>query len=417
MEKRGENKVKEVDYRLVPRNGKWYVRLIDKWSKVLLQERSVRIVASEMHIVFDGDVSKRGSRRRAEEICETYIDTLNAHDPREPRVIQYCQDYWDFDGERVTLLNKKNPNSIARSSCYVNRNNFNNHIAPYMKEYGNPRISDVTTRMLNEIQDDLVMNSGLSNAMIEKTMRSVSTPINDAWKHGVLDRPVRVDRLNTQGKEKGILTPNQIADTVRALYELERNGQHVGANEGIALASLTGMRLGEIRALCVDQLEIVDEQTSIIHVTRAWNDQDGEKIPKGKRARQVTAPTVVVKSCIALAEKNPWKTGRVFWVRRSPDSVRSKQFFEFNFYKAMEMAGISARMRADKNITFHSLRHGFVSYLRYQVSDSTMRLAIGHRDRETTDRYTHLNMDNLKELAESTEKTFKEVIDAQSNSN
>lgn len=413
MENVGGSKVKELDFRLVARHGKWYARFIDKWTKVLVMEKSVKVVADGLHMEFDNDVTKRGSRRRAEEVCENYIDSVRGNDPREPRIIKYCLDYWDFDGERVTLLNKKNPNSIARSTCYVNTGNFKNHIMDYMKEYGNPRISEVSSRMLNEIQDDMVMNSGLSNAMIEKTMRSVSTPLNDAWKHGVLDRPVRVDKINTSGKEKGILTPNQIADVVRELYELEKRGRHVGANEGIALASLTGMRLGEIRALCVDQFELVDDQTSIIHITRTWNDHDHEKIPKGKRIRQVTAPTVIIKSCIALAEKNPWKTGRVFWVNKSPDAVRSKSFFTWNFYEAMEQAGIPPKVRADKNITFHSLRHGFVSYLRYQVSDSTMRLAVGHRDKETTDRYTHLNMDNLKELADSTEKTFKSVIDIQ----
>ena len=402
-----------LDYRLLNRNGKYYVRFVDLQTRRIVAEKSVRIVAQELGIKFDGDVKVRGNERKAHAICQQYVDEALVRKTNERGIIEHCLAYWDFNGERVTLANKKSPNSIAMSTCYVNTGNFNNHIKPYLAKLGNPKLSEVDSQMLNDIQDDLVMKSGLSNAMIEKTMRSVTTPINDAWKHGVIDRPVRVDRLDVRGKEKGILTPKQLSEIVRNLYELERKGFHVGANEGIALASLTGMRMGEIRALKVDQLEIVDEETSIVHITRTWNDHDHEKIPKGKRARQVTAPTVVVKACIQLAEKNPHGNGRVFWVARDPDAVRSKTFFEMNFYKAMEMAGIKEAERIEKNITFHSLRHGFVSYLRYQVSDSTMRMAIGHRDKETTDRYTHLNMDNLKELAESTAKTFSEVIDTQ----
>ena len=79
----------------------------------------------------------------------------------------------------------------------------------------------------------------------------------------------------------------------------------------------------------------------------------------------------------------------------------------------MRRAGIDEQTRSDKNITFHSLRHGYVSYLRHQVSDSTMRLAIGHRDKETTDEYTHLNIDNMRQLADSTKKTFEAVITAE----
>lgn len=404
---------KPMTFSVIERKGRLQVKFFDAETKVLITEKSVKVIAERLHINFDGSASKRGNRRKADEICRQYIEKALTSNPNEPRIVEYCLDYWNFDGERVTLANKKSPNSIARSTCYVNTGNFNQHIKDYMEKLGDPLLSEVTSQMLNKLQDDLIMKGKLSNSMIEKTMRSVITPINDAWKHGLLDRPVRVDRLDVRGKEKGILTPNQIADVVRKLYELEKAGFHIGANEGIALASLTGMRMGEVRALKVDQFEIIDDDTSIIHITRTWNDHDHEKIPKGKRNRQVTAPTVIVKACIALAEKNPHKTGRVFWVLRSPDSVRSKSFFEDNLYKAMEQVGISKQLRKDKNITFHSLRHGFVSYLRYQVSDSTMRLAIGHRDKETTDRYTHLNMDNLRELAESTEKTFGDVIAVQ----
>lgn len=402
-----------LDYYVLERKGRLQAKFVDKNTRALVTEKSVAVIAKEMKLDFDGSASKRGNRRKAEDICKLYIEKVLTKDMNEKGIIQYCLDFWNFDGERVTLANKKSPNAVARSTCYVNTGNFTNHIKPYMESLGNPLLSEVTSQMLNEIQDDLIMRSGLSNAMIEKTMRSVTTPINDAWKHGLVDRPVRVDRIDTTGKEKGILTPLQLTEIVRNLFELEKAGYHVGANEGIALASLTGMRMGEIRALKTDQFEIVDEQTSIIHITRTWNEHDHEKIPKGKRARQVTAPTVIVKACIELAERNPYKTGRVFWVMRNPDSVRSKTFFEDNLYKAMEKAGISEEDRKSKNITFHSLRHGFVSYLRYQVSDSTMRLAVGHRDKETTDRYTHLNMDNLKELAESTEKTFADVIAVQ----
>lgn len=404
---------KNLTFSVIERKGRLQVKFLDAETKLLVTEKSVKVIADKLGIDFDGSASKRGNRRKADEICRLYIEKTQSVNPNNPKIIEYCLDYWNFDGERVTLVNKKSPNSIARSTCYVNTGNFNNHIKDYMEKLGNPLLSEVTSQMLNEIQDDLIMKGKLSNSMIEKTMRSIITPINDAWKHGLVDRPVRVDKLDTTGQEKGILTPNQIADVVRKLYELEKAGYHVGANEGIALASLTGMRMGEVRALKVDQFEIVDEQTSIIHITRTWNEHDHEKIPKGKRKRQVTAPTVIVRACIELAEKNPHKTGRVFWVLKNPDSVRSKTFFEDNFYKAMEQVGISKQLRIDKNITFHSLRHGFVSYLRYQVSDSTMRMAIGHRDKETTDRYTHLNADNLRELAESTEKTFGDVIAVQ----
>jgi len=402
-----------LDFRLISRNGYIYARLVDKVTRQVITEKSVVVLARQLGLEFHGNSNSKQAKKRAEEICRLFCEKALNNNKNEQRIIEYCYAYWDFDGERVTLENKKNPNSVARSSCYENTTNFKNHMEKRFRAMDNPRISEVTSAVLNDIQNELLLSGELANSTIEKIMRSVTTPLNNAYKHDLLDRPVRVDRINTDPKkEKGILTQTQIASVVKELYRLSQYGAHRGANEGIALASLTAMRLGEIRALKADQIEIVDDRDSIIHITRTWNNHDKDKIPKGKRSRQVVVPTVIAKACLELAEKNPHKNGRVFWTY-SADKVRSSTFFSHNFYLAMRNVGISEAVREDKNITFHSLRHGFVTYIRHQVSDGTMRLAIGHRDKETTDRYTHLNMDNLRELADSADRTFSEVIQVQ----
>lgn len=407
-----KSSVKDYDWSVVRRGGKYYCRFKDKKTSRVICEKTVSSLASQMGIEFDGSIGGRTKDKQAERICLLYYQKTREHKAKTPTVLEYCRSYWDFKGERVTLSNKKNPNSVAESSCYTNLNNFNNHIADYFPD--NPMISEISSRRLNEIQDDLLTKGELANATIEKIMRSITTPLNDAFDHGITDNGVRVDSLDTSGKEKGIMTDSQIASVVKELYRMSSSGRfrHRGANEGIACAALTAMRMGEVRALRKDQIEVVDD-TSIIHITRTWSNHGGDKIPKGKRTRQVTIPTVVAKALIALADKDIWGNGRCFWITESPDSVRSATFFRNNLYEAMKNAGISEDQRRTKNITFHSLRHGYISYIRHQVSNSTMRLAVGHKDKETTDKYTHLNYDNLKELGESTEKTFKEVLSAE----
>ena len=398
-----------ISYTIIRRGDYFYLRFQNLKNHQILLEKSTRVIASQIGEVFDGRYGGKAKYRQCEEIARKYIEQYLSS-AVTPRVLEYCRDYWDYDGERVMLANKKNPDSVARSSCYTNLMNFNNHLAKYFKD--NPNIGDITSKMLNDIQDDLLMNGGLENSTVEKVMRSVTTPLNDAYKHEILDRPVRIDRIDTRGKEKGILTMEQLSEIVRQLFLMSREGRHTGANEGIALASLTAMRMGEVRALRAEQIEVVDD-TSIIHITRTWSDHGGDKIPKGKRTRQVTVPTVIAKACLELAEQNPYGNGRVFW-SDIKDTVKSASFFRNNLYEAMRRAGISDAERESKNLTFHSLRHGYVSYIRHQVSDGTMRLAIGHRDKETTDRYTHQNLDNLRELADSTDRTFRDVIQAES---
>lgn len=72
-------------------------------------------------------------------------------------------------------------------------------------------------------------------------------------------------------------------------------------------------------------------------------------------------------------------------------------FFSKNFKKACLSAGI------DKSIHFHSLRHSFASNLAQKgVSLYTIKELLGHSSITTTEIYSHLNMDSLKEAM----KTF-----------
>ncbi|MGP1508488.1 MAG: tyrosine-type recombinase/integrase [Sphaerochaeta sp.] len=399
---------KDFLWRIVRRKKRYYVRFLDIETKDVISEKAVAVIAQKIGIRFDGIVGGRQKDRMADDIVRKFHENTRNVNLNLPRVLEYVRDYWDFDGERVLLANKKNPNAVARSSCYASSKNFEKYLVKYFPD--NPRIGEITSRRLNEIQDDILKKSTLANATVKRIMCAVIVPLNAAFKYGLTENSVKIDSLNTKGAEKGILTETQLADIIRRLYELSRNGEHMGANEGIALAALTAMRLGEIRALKTEQFEIIDDKDTIVHITRAWSDLDHEKLPKGKRSRQAIVPTVIAKACIELANKNPCKTGYVFWSDKKPDSVRSATFFRDILYRAMADIGITEEIRKERNITFHSLRHGYVSYIRHQVSDGTMRLAVGHRDKETTDRYTHLNKENLKELAESTNKTFAEVI-------
>jgi integrase len=61
------------------------------------------------------------------------------------------------------------------------------------------------------------------------------------------------------------------------------------------------------------------------------------------------------------------------------------------FTKVLQKAGIT-------NFRFHDLRHTFASYLRQRKVDLyTISKLLGHKDTRMTKRYSHLNVDNLRE--------------------
>jgi integrase len=68
------------------------------------------------------------------------------------------------------------------------------------------------------------------------------------------------------------------------------------------------------------------------------------------------------------------------------------------FYKALEKIGISNELRKEKNITFHSYRHLFNTFLlEAGIAPETVRLFTGHSAGMTA-RYSHIQLTNMKAL-------------------
>lgn len=84
----------------------------------------------------------------------------------------------------------------------------------------------------------------------------------------------------------------------------------------------------------------------------------------------------------------------------------SGNYFSRRFKIACKAAGL------DKSIHFHSLRHSFASNLAQRgVSIYTIKELLGHSSITTTQIYSHLNMDSLREAVNKLDSGFK-LLDA-----
>ena len=59
------------------------------------------------------------------------------------------------------------------------------------------------------------------------------------------------------------------------------------------------------------------------------------------------------------------------------------------FYSALVRIGITDIQRIERNITFHSWRHFFNSYMRTRIPDNQLRKITGHRTIAMTEHYDH----------------------------
>jgi len=398
----------------------YYARFFDSADKTNIKEMSLSAVAKKLGLPkTDTSVGNRAKAREMEALCRRAVERgVVSVTPVGITLAQYGLDFWDWSGRRITLANKKNPGSIGKGYAHDMRQKFKTHIIPLLPL--NCRLADVNSSLVNRIQDKLVSDGKLSNATVEKTMRSLTTLLNEAQRKDLIQHRVAVDKINTDSKKtRGILTMSEVAQMMKALAEEERRQvRDDTARLAIALAVTTGMREGEIRALKIGDINIINQQDSIVTVDESFSDYEHFKTTKGKRVREVACPTVIATELIRHAQQNPDAAvcdGIVFWSGKRGrqtgkfDQPVSKQGLLQMLYHALELIGIDENTRRQRNIVFHSLRHGYVSSVRTRVDDTLARLVIGHRDEKTSDIYTHVQYDTLKPIAAEGRRILSEI--------
>ena len=353
----------------------------------------------------------------------------------------YLLDYWDFNGVRITRANKRRPNSISENYASIMQGYIRNHIIPLLKK--GMEVADVSPKFVRDISNKLIDSGTMANATVDKIMVAFTKPLRDAWKDDTIhENPTKlVEKMDTTPeRQRGILTRSEF-QMVLALMRANAT-EHVYL--AVLLAAATGMRMGEIRALCVSDIDVINEQDSIITVSKSWSVKGGEKSTKGKKVRYTTCPTWLARKLIALGRLNPWHSHLVFWsivetvgnVPVATSYIREK-FYGFLYdildaengfkpgkkvedkekskpdkkvykwvYDTVDVDGVEVRraeiVRRQRNISFHSFRHFFNTEAQALGAEGDkLRLTVGHESKDMTDLYTHAEnrLDMIKSIA------------------
>lgn len=152
----------------------------------------------------------------------------------------------------------------------------------------------------------------------------------------------------------------------------------------VVTAFYTGMRLNELVNLTWRNVNLT---TRIITVG------DEEFTTKGRNQRYIPISDEALTSILNQRENEKIIPIGSNYVFSKPNGEKyTGDYFSKAFKKACRATGI------DKSIHFHSLRHSFASNLAQKgVSLYTIKELLGHSSISTTEIYSHLNMDSLKE--------------------
>ncbi len=151
----------------------------------------------------------------------------------------------------------------------------------------------------------------------------------------------------------------------------------------LALGLLAGLRMGESRAL---EVQDIDFEESVIHVRRAMSENE-VSVPKSGHDR-VVPMTPQLASILKHAVKDKLPRARVITNLRG---VTPKRTLVLTRFKQLQK-----RCRTPSR-SFHATRHYFLSELvRHGASIEAVRLIAGHSKLDVTQRYVHARAEDLR---------------------
>ncbi|HWR10643.1 MAG TPA: tyrosine-type recombinase/integrase [Rectinemataceae bacterium] len=321
----------------------------------------------------------------------------------DPLLADYCAQVWDWETSTYIQGRIARGLRIGRQHAAA--------CASYVKNYIRPAFPALTLKTLRPYHIEtfilgLKKKGKLGNRSINAILDALSTPLKEAARLGLIEESpaATIRKLATVKREKGIPTE----DELRALLSLSNIDPRVRAS--IILGAVCGLRLGEIQALKLENIEDTN-----LHIAHSWGKVDGLKGTKTGRVRVVPLPAIVADELHCLADSNiHGKDGFLIYgvLPKTPLDCRAiERGFDLALVRLSMGEAFDKATNAEKkaalapwkarNITFHSLRHFANAQLRGAVPDETLRKLTGHTTEEMTDHYDHTTKADLKALAEA----------------
>jgi integrase len=207
----------------------------------------------------------------------------------------------------------------------------------------------------------------LANRLISTARAMFNFAIQQQWR---ADNPAVGIKPNPETKRERYLTPGELARLTRALDAYH----HQDLADIFRLALLSGCRVGE--ALMARWVEFSDDLATWTKPASNTKQQKSHHIPLNSAARELLARIS--------------RTSKSDTVFRKIDYANVRRHWK-NICRAADI----------RNLRIHDLRHSYASTLINQgVPLPTIGKLLGHSSVSTTERYSHLVHDTLREATE-----------------
>lgn len=254
--------------------------------------------------------------------------------------------------------------------------------ARYAHEHEASAVEDISERTVVGFMDSL-RDAGMSANSTSRKLSAVKTFSKFACREGYTKADFTAGIGSMRGAKKlpGVLTVDEVA---RLLAQPDTRDP-AGCRDKAMLETLyaTGVRVSELINLRLSDLNMT------VGFLRCFG--------KGSKERIVPMGRVAIEYLQCYLS-----TGRPKFARSGSSEYlfltnRGKKMSRVGFWKIIKKYGLRAGIA--KNITPHTLRHSFATHLLQGGADlRSIQEMLGHADISTTQVYTHVSQEKLKEV-------------------
>lgn len=252
------------------------------------------------------------------------------------------------------------------SEIHNKKTMLNGHLIP---AFGTKRLDTITTRDV-EAYVAKKLQSGLKPKTVNNQIAVLSRMFRIAKKWEIVEKIPEVTFLKVQLPEFDFL---DFMESERLITGTDPEWETM-----IVLACRTGLRIGELRALRWQDVDLVAGKLTVRQAV--WKTEIG--LPKGGRSREI--PLSDDAKTVLLSHRH-LRSKLVFC--NADGSMLTKEQLKWPLWRACKKAGL-------REIGWHVLRHTFASQLVMMgVPLKVVQEYLGHADIQMTMRYAHLSPD------------------------
>ncbi len=282
-------------------------------------------------------------------------------------------------------------------NSYKARFNYLNEFLHWLECKGNTEITSVTTAEIKAYYNYISARPSKKDggALSQKTTHSHMRILRDLFEMLLQNEQIKINPTSTlkfpypkENNTRNVLTQEEIGQ----LYEVTTTAQERAI---LSLAYGCGLRVAELVSSNIEDIKLKEK---IIIIPKG----------KGNKRRVVPLSNGVVKdlSNYYYNEREALTTGRDYKLNASNQNafmLHSRggrmQKDTYNKHLKILIEQTENEVLQEKEITIHCLRHSIATHLLEQgIAVEQVRIFLGHSQLETTQLYTHINQNQLRNL-------------------